>query len=93
MVPESPGKSYGGAREPRKELWPEDHRVICFPLTVLFLSGGGGPRTMAAAHDLEIEEDVNLNMETEMKEELALLANPFSNFSLKATFLSVSYLV
>ena len=25
---------------------------------------------MAAAHDLEIEEDVNLNMETEMKEEL-----------------------
>jgi len=70
VVPESPGKSYGGAREPRKELWPEDHRVICFPLTVLFLSGGGGPRTMAAAHDLEIEEDVNLNMETEMKEEL-----------------------
>ena len=67
-MPESPG----GAREPRKELWPEDHRVICFPLTVLFLSGGGGPRTMAAAHDLEIEEDVNLNMETEMKEELEL---------------------
>ncbi|KAJ1063921.1 hypothetical protein K5549_009233 [Capra hircus] len=58
------------AREPRKELWPEDYRVICFPLTVLFLSGGGGPRTMAAAHDLEIEEDVTLNMDREMKEEL-----------------------
>ncbi|KAI4580276.1 hypothetical protein MJT46_001644 [Ovis ammon polii x Ovis aries] len=32
--------------------------------------GGGGPRTMAAAHDLEIEEDVTLNLDREMKEEL-----------------------
>ena len=32
---------------------------------------------MATAHDLEIEEDVNLNMETEMKEELEELeTNP-----------------
>ncbi|XP_057561987.1 rhomboid-related protein 2 isoform X5 [Hippopotamus amphibius kiboko] len=30
----------------------------------------GGPRIMAAAHDLEMEEDVNLNMDREMKEEL-----------------------
>ncbi|OWK05550.1 RHBDL2, partial [Cervus elaphus hippelaphus] len=60
----------GCAREPRTELRPEDYSVICFPLTVLFLSGGGGPRTMAAAHDLEIEEAVNLNMDREMKEEL-----------------------
>nr|XP_010980688.2 rhomboid-related protein 2 isoform X1 [Camelus dromedarius] len=30
----------------------------------------GGPRTMAAAHDLVMEEEVNLNMDREMKEEL-----------------------
>ncbi|XDA69781.1 hypothetical protein R6Z07F_000153 [Ovis aries] len=83
MAPPAPGSSAGPAscdvtgprHHPAEGGKPEEDRsgspLACPAWDAPWPPpGGGGPRTMAAAHDLEIEEDVTLNMDREMKEEL-----------------------